>query len=61
MVDDNALTSEYLKDWNCIIRSSVTKHGINTGGRGVSMYAIWAEEGDTITIPTNAVIFTNNM
>ena len=59
IVDDVSLTNSLLVDWNCVLRSGVTGHGIVT--KFVSMYAIWAEEGATITVPANAVIFTNNM
>ena len=59
MVDDNSLTKNSSSKWTFVLRSSVTNHGVQAASGTVSLYVLWVEVGDVVTIPANALVFTN--
>ena len=59
LVDDNSLTNASLANWNCLIRSHVTNHGVSAASGVVSLYVKWIEVGENVTVPANALVFTN--
>ena len=58
LVDDNSIDNSNLGTWKFIVRSCVKNHGIATSAGSASLYIIWINEGESVTVPANGLVFT---
>ena len=56
LADDNSINNTNLAQWSFLVRSCVKNHGIKCAS--ASLYLIWINQGESVTVPANAVVFT---
>lgn len=57
-MDDNNIKNALASNWNFVAKSRLTNSGVSLGKNTMSLYIVWVEEGQVVTVPANALVFT---
>ena len=57
-MDDNNITKTDVSNWDFISKSYLPNLGVSTAKKSASLYIIWVEAGQTVSVLANAIVFT---